>query len=366
MEIIPFVARTAAEAFARIQAEMGPEAVVLNVRQLPVHGLARLWRKPHIEVLACPPGLFHGKAPLSGSTPPPAMAAPLPSQPAMPGLGRPSTDSHLDSYTPASQGERVWPVPGLRKSRWRISSLLGTAGLSPITAQRLLDDIETRHGSEPPRSLPEEIVVLKETLRQLWTVSGPIMRRRPQILIGAAGAGKTTLLCKWLTKLALTEGNPVRVFRIDGVTANTAETLDVHAEILGVPVERTVAGLSNSTSEEWRLVDVPGVDWRDRPAIGELRRALDKFTGADVHLVLNGAYEVSVLLSQARAFSSLPITGLMVTHLDEENRWAKLWNLVLETPLPLRFLSAGPNIPGEFLEATPDLLNDRWLGGHRP
>ena len=365
MDIIPFVARTAAEAFARIQQEMGPEAVVLNVRQLPVSGFARLWRKPHIEVLACPPGQFQSPASKPTSDAPAAHANPLSTVVTSSGNHpHPLTTSPFPESGIAN--DKNWPVQGLRKSKWRISQLLSSAGLTPVTAQKLLDDIETHHGVEPPRTLPEEIVVLKESLRQLWTVSGPIARRRPQILVGAAGAGKTTVLCKWLTKLALTEGNSVRVFRIDGVTANTAEVLDIHSEILGVPVERSVSGLSNSTSEEWRLVDVPGVDWRDRPAIGELRRALDKFTGADVHLVLNGAYEVSVLLSQARAFSSLPITGLMVTHLDEENRWAKLWNLVLETPLPLRFLSAGPNIPGNLFEATPDLLNDRWLGAHRP
>ena len=79
--------------------------------------------------------------------------------------------------------------------------------------------------------------------------------------------------------------------------------------------------------------------------------------------MLNGAYEVPVLLAQIRAFSSLPLNGLMVTHLDEETRWAKLWNLVVSGPLALRFLSAGQNIPGEFLDASPDRLNDRWLGG---
>lgn len=360
MDIIPFVARTAAEAFARIQAEMGPEAVVLNVRQLPATGLSRLWRKPHIEVLACPPGwlvksaeptLSGPRTPASGSAEC-ASAAPANLRSGRAGDNMDPTDLH-------------WPVQGLRASQWKVAQLLGTAGLTPVSAQKLLDDIETHHGIEPPPGLSAEIDVLKETLRQLWTLASPVSRRRPQILVGATGSGKSTLLCKWLSKLALTGGPAVRVFRLDGVTANTAEVLAVHAEILGVPVERDFRGLSNYSSEEWKLVDVPGVDWRDRQAIGEIRRALDKFSGADVHLVLNGAYEVPVLLAQARAFSSLPLTGLMVTHLDEETRWAKLWNLVLETPLALRFLSAGPNIPGDFLEASPELLNERWLGAKR-
>ena len=55
MEPIAFVAASAEEAVAQIRARLGPEAVVLNVRPLPAQGLARLWQKPGIEVLAYRP-----------------------------------------------------------------------------------------------------------------------------------------------------------------------------------------------------------------------------------------------------------------------------------------------------------------------
>lgn len=96
--------------------------------------------------------------------------------------------------------------------------------------------------------------------------------------------------------------------------------------------------------------------------MGDLSRVLDKISGAEVHLVLNGAYEIPVLMDQVRGFSTLRLRGIFVTHLDEEARWAKLWNLVLGTPLALRFLGVGGGIPGEFIEATPDLLNARLFG----
>src|ERR1700744_6309800 len=50
-----FIAASAEEAVAQIRAKLGPEAVVLNVRPLPANGLARLWQKPMIEVLAYKP-----------------------------------------------------------------------------------------------------------------------------------------------------------------------------------------------------------------------------------------------------------------------------------------------------------------------
>src|SRR5271154_4659051 len=55
MQPIPFMAASAEEAVAQIREKLGPEAVVLNVRPLPANGLARLWQKPMIEVLAYRP-----------------------------------------------------------------------------------------------------------------------------------------------------------------------------------------------------------------------------------------------------------------------------------------------------------------------
>ncbi|HVY69364.1 MAG TPA: hypothetical protein VHH73_05515 [Verrucomicrobiae bacterium] len=52
MKTTTFTAASAAEAIEQIKAKLGPSAVVLNVRQLPANGLARLWQKGRIEVTA--------------------------------------------------------------------------------------------------------------------------------------------------------------------------------------------------------------------------------------------------------------------------------------------------------------------------
>ena len=52
MRIQVFVADSAAQAVARIRQELGPEAVVLQVRQQLGRSLARLWQRPRVEVVA--------------------------------------------------------------------------------------------------------------------------------------------------------------------------------------------------------------------------------------------------------------------------------------------------------------------------
>jgi len=57
-----------------------------------------------------------------------------------------------------------------------------------------------------------------------------------------------------------------------------------------------------------------------------------------------------------RSFSDIPINGLIMTHLDEETRWSKLWNLSLAVDMPILYWSGGQEMPGDFVETTPDDL----------
>ena len=78
---------------------------------------------------------------------------------------------------------------------------------------------------------------------------------------------------------------------------------------------------------------------------------------------MNGAYDISTLLAQARAFSGLPIEDLIITHLDEESRWGKVWNLALGTNYSIRHFSTGQNIPGDFHEASAEMIFARQFAG---
>jgi len=53
MKVVSFIAEDASAALAQIHEQLGPDAVVISVRPLPAHGLARLWhRNRAVEVFA--------------------------------------------------------------------------------------------------------------------------------------------------------------------------------------------------------------------------------------------------------------------------------------------------------------------------
>jgi flagellar biosynthesis GTPase FlhF len=252
-------------------------------------------------------------------------------------------------------------MPEPRTGEWRSAALLGTMGISAVNTERVLDRLKHQHGEQPPASLRAELALTRAALAGFWkskksAVSGL------HVFIGAPGCGKTTAICKWLTQAVLLDGASARVWRVDVPRANTAEALSVHCEILNVPVERSW-NPGATWQEDHLFIDLPGVEAGDETALTELNKMLSTMPGASVSLVLNAAYDLPLLQAQVRAFGRLPLTNLIFTHLDEEPRWSKLWNFVLGTNYSLSFLSAGQNIPGQFLRATPEALFPEEMRG---
>ena len=137
--------------------------------------------------------------------------------------------------------------------------------------------------------------------------------------------------------------------------ANTAEMLTVHAEMLDVSVER-VWQPEEIPDGVVQFFDLPGFLPNDDSGLSTLRKFSDEIHPAEFLLVLNSAYELEHLINSVRGFSDLPISGLIVTHLDEETRWSKIWNLTLETNLPILYCSGGQDMPGDFVQLTSEML----------
>ncbi len=352
MEPIAFVAASAEEAVAQIRARLGPEAVVLNVRPLPAHGLARLWQKPMIEVLA------HRPEPAAPE------AAPLSQALAEFKQRLDQIEQHVKSppakaeSAPPLLPEFAAPVAPLDSGGWHLGEVLQRTGLLPLHAQSVLDQARSQRGDLPPPTLAGEIALARAILTAAWRPAPPWPDHSVHLVIGPAGSGKTTCLCKWLTQTALVEGHLARVWRLDGTTANMAESLTVYCEILHVPNQRAWAP-GAEMAEDIGFIDLPGVDWRQPGAVADLGAQIKTLAQPRLHLALNGAYDISVMLAQIRAFAGLPVEDLIITHLDEETRWGKLWNLVLGASPPIRWLSTGQNIPGDFCPASAEIILDR-------
>lgn len=328
MKLVPFTAESADAALAQIQRQLGPDAVVVSVRKLPTSGISRLWhRHGNIEVLAGVPE----KEPTHKIH---------------------AVPTGVDAYVPFREKVEL-PSTGAPppSHRWQSIAWLESIGLLPEFAEVLENKVCSLHGREPLATPIAEWCAVRDVLAGFWRSPRQTMEGtgRPHVFIGPPGSGKTTALCKWLTGAVLTQDRLVKVWRLDGTTANTSEFLSLHCELLGLQAERFWS--APTAPADLMFVDLPGVDAQEADALEALREQLAGLGQPHVHLVLNAACETSILFGQIRAFTPLAPEDVIFTHLDEEQQRVKLWNFVLGTNLPLGFLSAGQKIPGEFCRA---------------
>jgi flagellar biosynthesis protein FlhF len=330
MKLSAFIAENANDAVRLVSENLGPDAVIVSVRKMPANGFARLLQRPgQIEVTAC-----------------------VPEKP------RHVVPEGVDTYVPFEEkfdGEIELPPPRAAH-RWRSIAWLESLGLLPEFADRLELKLRTAHGTKPPENPIAEWAAVRDTLATFWRPPPHAEdgTGRPHVFIGPPGSGKTTALCKWLTSAVLRGEHRARVWRLDGETANTSEFLSLHCEMIGAPAERFWNGADGA--EELLFVDLPGVECHSASAMKGLREILSSLPAPHIHLVLNAAYDTTLLFEQFNCFAPLMPEDLIFTHLDEEHRRVKLWNFVLGTNCSLGWLGGGQKIPGEFQRAESSLL----------
>ena len=365
-----FTAQNAKQALEEVHNALGPDAVIVNIRKAPKGGIQGLFQSPEVEVSALVPAAqgaavhqTQPEVPLK-KTPQNGHQELPPQRTSEAGLGshlnllddtpieipKPSSphDDRIVSFSP--QVESTEP--------WKAEQVLERIGILPLCIEKLSRLAKRRFPQFEDASVSDQLARIRFCLLDLWSGLYAEAKRgmRPRkLLVGPPGCGKTTTLCKWMTQTVLGKHEPARVWRLDGHLANTAEMLTVHAEMLDVPVTRVwkVEKYVDSTTQ---FIDLPGVMPGDAQGMKSLVSLSNEIQPAECLLVLNSAYELNHLIGLVRSFSDIPINGLIMTHLDEETRWSKLWNLSLAVDMPILYWSGGQEMPGDFVETTPDDL----------
>jgi flagellar biosynthesis protein FlhF len=333
MKVVAIQARDASTALARVHEELGPDAVVVGVRHLPPDGISKLWqRRGDIEVTACLPDTTPAQRPADGESR--------------------QADNQNFSHHQKNDSPDNQPATG----RWRTIQWLETKGLLPNFVEQLEQKVYLLHGKQPLATPEKEWTAVTDLIVCHWRQARKTMTGtgRPHVLIGPPGSGKSTALCKWMVSSVLVNEHSVRVWRLDGSTANASEILLLHCESLGVPASRFWQ--EPAPAADLLFIDLPGVEAHNADALAALQQQLSQLPDPHIHLVLNAASESSILFEQFHAFESFQPEDIIFTHLDEEHQRVKLWNFVLGTNCPISFLGTGQKIPGEFLRAEPALL----------
>lgn len=375
MEFQTFRGADVQEALSSVREALGADALIESTRHVRSDGSNSALGQSFVEIVAGPSASSASARGIERRA-----AAGLEGRAARPELARRARQR----ATAATPGRAAEPAPSLedtvigrelaqlrlmldelsqgRPPRDRTRALLAAAGFEGALARTLATG-----GTRAQRVSSRE---LRHCLRQrvgerLSCRAGLIEApgRRLIACVGPTGVGKTTTLAKLAARAVLTFGRSIRVVSLDTFRVGAVEQWRRYAELIGFPFDvvdnpGTFHRIAHNHGEELLLVDTAG------RSVGEQHSALSgcvaglREMSPDVLLVLPAWLRARDAERALATYASPPITGVVITKLDETDQVGGVMHAPMGSELPITYLCNGARVPEDIQDAAVEKVLD--------
>lgn len=414
MIVKKYKADTETAAILAAKEDLGPEAVVLNVKTMKQRGFARFFKHDYVEITAAlEEKEFEQK--VSSRRPAVNAAATKEIKPAadkMSGIdyrvddsrytetGKNTIEQKLDSLhdmlqsqmtgldkTPGNAEEKdveqketsdntAKPQNNNFKPLKLIYNKLMENEMDEKYANAIINDI---NASLKKESNIDSILaaVYQKIILKLGEPDGIETDERKKIIffIGPTGVGKTTTIAKLASDFKLNKGKSVAMVTADTYRIAAVEQLNTYAGILDVPVSvayspSEICGCLNEFSGyDVIFVDTAGRSHKNEEQKDELIELINNVKNggydADIEtfLVLSVTTKYKDLINIADTYKEIDDYRLLFTKLDETVTLGNIINLKCYTGAPLSYTTSGQNVPDDIETIDVQKLAKNLLGG---
>jgi flagellar biosynthesis protein FlhF len=183
-------------------------------------------------------------------------------------------------------------------------------------------------------------------------------------LLGPTGVGKTTTIAKLAARAAMEFGpDSVALVTTDTFRIGAHEQLAIYGKIMGCPVK--VAKDSNELADVIHqlrnrrliLVDTAGMGQRD-VRLSEQLDTLMQNSDEVIHsyLVLPATAQRKVLQETIEHFRRIPLSGCIMTKLDESLSLGEFVSVIVQNALPVAYIANGQRVPEDIVLAQPKYM----------
>jgi len=200
-------------------------------------------------------------------------------------------------------------------------------------------------------------------------------RKKIIFFIGPTGVGKTTTIAKLASDFKLNKGKSVAMVTADTYRIAAVEQLNTYAGILDVPVSvayspSEICGCLNEFSGyDVIFVDTAGRSHKNEEQKDELIELINNVKNggydADIEtfLVLSVTTKYKDLINIADTYKEIDDYRLLFTKLDETVTLGNIINLKCYTGAPLSYTTSGQNVPDDIETIDAQKLAKNLLGG---
>ncbi len=427
MIIKKYTGKTEQEASDKAREDLGPGAVVMNVKKIVPKGIKKLWKRTSYEVTAAveddiPVATADKK---TAAVPKPSSAATA--QHASAPAPKTSVNTAINAYkdgAASSGGVSHTAVAGKGGGREAVKDD-GSSNLEDridylqqfLEKQFKSDDVSDSKASGGGDVSQENLKIIRmiyrtliknevderyvnqftdEVQRATGNASGldfilsnvyqklilkfgepdniRVGSRKPKVVffVGPTGVGKTTTIAKIASHFKVDMGMKIALATSDTYRIAATDQLQIYADILNIPmIVVYTADELNQTLDKFGdydliLVDTAGFSHKNQSQKNELSDfigGVDSRFEKDVYLVVSATTKYTDLLDIVDSYSEICNFSLIFTKLDETQCYGNLLNLRMHTGAELSYLTTGQNVPDDIEVFNAQKIVKQLLGG---
>jgi len=192
--------------------------------------------------------------------------------------------------------------------------------------------------------------------------------------IGSTGVGKTTTIAKLAASMILESGLNVAFVTADTYRIAAVEQLKTYADILGVevgvaysPEDAAESVHALSVINDVVLIDTAGRSPKNVAAMEELTQYVNIVPSCEKYLVLSLTTKWQDLLEIIHAYDHFGEFNLIFTKLDETSSIGAILNICRMTGRKASYITCGQNVPDDIRPIRPEEIARALLGlGDKP
>ncbi len=196
---------------------------------------------------------------------------------------------------------------------------------------------------------------------------------KPKIIffVGNTGVGKTTTMAKLASKCKLDDKCKVALLSVDTYRIAAIEQTKTYANILSAPMEVVYTPEEMQTyvnkykDFDYIFVDTAGRSHKNDDQKADLKAITDSVNDyeKEIYLVLSAGVKYSDLINISKAYGELFDYKVIFTKTDETNGLGNILNFKLDTGKALSYITWGQNVPDDIGVLDPQIMAKKLLGG---